>query len=232
MRAPLPVGGLALLFVCIFASTASAQSLAGRFQLQTQASIFDFESVNYQYKDENSFLEPFNDTSRTVGLTPRLGMGLGYMVHDHISLNLSATLGVRTDEDERNGLGVELTSNRFELLPTFRVLTTGERARMFVAAGAGYLRRATKVSGGGEDSAHLGLFGGVLGIHGFVHDRVSIDAMLETMGEFGPFKTVVSSVDHYDDDEDRGTVRGYRIVFSVGLTGWLGGQASKAAPRR
>ncbi|HEY3668393.1 MAG TPA: hypothetical protein VGL19_20465 [Polyangiaceae bacterium] len=150
----------------------------------------------------------------------------------------AVTVGYGASPNILLGLRTQLTKNEVSFLPRLEILFEGDRARPFLAGMVGIASHSSTVNGdmGAKDevSSTNYLAGGSLGVHAFVSDTLSIDPMLTFEGFSGSgtskHTASMSSLSNDIDTSADISTSGVNVMFTVGLSAWIGGRPSAFTP--
>jgi len=205
------------------APTAHAAPIKKRLELQLQAALFDYVGTNTKVDGVDRSISA---DSSTFGLGSRLGVGVGYAFSEHAEFHVLNGFSIQTNsvdagEDQPSS---ELKRKRFEFLPTLRYVAgqPESSARFFIGGGGGYIRESTD-DGMIETSSSVVSITSILGLHAFLSEGVSLDPAVEV--SFLQASTTTEQ-DGVSDVDTSGA--GARVLFTLGLSGWLGGQRKPA----
>ncbi len=211
---------------------AHARDFEGVVHLSLDGSIVDYQSTSLSAKGQDAGLALTAKTHLTnyglLGSGTGIGLGVGITDSAFLGAQLSITgttlSGINSiDQDLLNVL----------LLPRFEYLFGDDAVRPFVAVMAGVEHSSSKVDT--QISGTSFIAGGALGLHAFLTRSFSIDPQFAVFGASGSETlSIDGNIEEPGFSEDFST-SGYRVLLSVGISGWVGGRkpapaASEAAP--
>lgn len=205
-----------LLSFCLYASTASAVSIANRSELQLRVALLDSLGTKYdETGDTNSWFRG--------GLAPHFGLGFGHALNENTLLDVTVGLS-RTSSKyiPAEGSGEQTISlSEFELGPSLRYVADGEVVRFFFGGGFTYARARSENASDvvTQNSIRVGPF---IGVHAFLNDYVSIDPAIGVSWVKGS-----SQLDGFDETA---SWHGYRVHLTIALSAWLGSPATSNEP--
>ena len=223
-------------------------------QLTLQGSLIDYRktTVTLDKPASSSEQPPDQDTSSTgYGiLGSGLGLGIGYAWGQTL-------LGVRADltSISTSAPGSDSSATQLSLLPRLEYMFSLDRTRPFIAGIVGIQHSAgstsltsSSISPNGstvtdltsmvDDSSTSAAIGGAFGVHAFVSRSVSLDpelTVLYTSGSgtlTGSSQTQSNSASNTSSSSQDYSVSSLRILFSLGLSGWIdtGGEPTRPPP--
>lgn len=213
----------------VYASRTAAQpgpgrSIDGKVQLQLQTSVVEYSRQTNE-SDADSGAPKTETRGVQLGVASRLGLALGYGVSNRLQLHRLTGFVVQHLEAEVDGSDMPSTRRQsgFEIMPSLRYVATENSAtRLLLGFGIGATGVRSNDDGSGLDIASKALqVGGMIGAYRFVTPHFSVDPGFELY-----YTKTSTSV---DDGLDERTVSGsgVRVLLTVGLSGWFGGQAQE-----
>lgn len=238
---------LSIGFACALAARpAQAEpKLDGAVQLSLSGSVLGYSSLKWTF-DQPGTSAPgagplVAESSQTVTSTlyglpgAGLGLGLGVGLSDNVLLGAQVILSGSKASVE----GASSDGSTLQFLPRLEYVFDDSENRPFFAAVAGVGHTSSTSSPSGSSSQGQALstsvdsstttyyFGGSLGVHAFLSDTFSIDPALTVLGLSGTGTSNSSSMtgtgNSYGETQ---SLSGYQVLFSIGLSGWLGGSSS------
>jgi hypothetical protein len=213
--------------------------------LSLNGSLVDYQKQTLKEdKSPTSSADPPEVKTSQTGYGPLgagLGFGIGY-AWDQVLLGARAEL-THVDLSPPNGNDGSLT--QVSLLPRIEYMFNRDTARPFIAGILGIQYTGTSQtlstvdlrgnpsSTKLEDSSTRLAVGAAFGLHGFLKRSVSLDPELTVLYSTGS-GTVKDASDNASDAQSQGySINIVRVLFSVGLSGWLdtGGPLPPPPPR-
>src|SRR6478736_136188 len=226
-------------------------------QLTLQGSLVDYHTAKMSL--DKSAIDPVQTTDQSTSSTGYGVLGSGLRVGVGFLWG-SVLFGVRADltTTSSSGAGVDSSATQVSVLPRFEYSFGRDRSRPFIAVMAGvlYSYGSSSLTVPGlsidghppisptlktGDSSTRGALGGAFGVHAFVSEAVSLDPELTVLYSSGSGTLTSSGQDlSYSDSTSPGyqssrsqdySVSGWRVLLSLGLSGWLdtGGQPTRPA---
>ncbi|HTA91200.1 MAG TPA: outer membrane beta-barrel protein [Polyangiaceae bacterium] len=234
--------GVGLACVVAARGAAAEHSIADAAHLSLDGSLLGYQKLTFTPNPVTA-TDPLSDTddqvapaaqtasSTTFGLLGTgFGVGLGYGLTNDVLLGVQLEL---TSTQASSAAGSS-TNTTLQFLPRLEYVFEGADARPYVAAilGIGHSSVALP-AGAGSESGTQYLFGGSFGVHAFLSDTLSIDPALTFLGQSGSETDTTTAVSLVDGSQastsQQGSTSGYSVVFSIGLSAWLGGPGPRAA---
>ncbi len=235
--------GVGLACVAAARGAAAEHSIADAAHLSLDGSLLGYQKLTFT-PDPATDSNPLSGTdgqvapaaqtasSTTFGLLGTgFGVGLGYGLTNDVLLGVQLEL---TSTQASSAAGSS-TNTTLQFLPRLEYVFEGADARPYLAAIIGVGHSSVALPGGaGSASGTQYLFGGSFGVHAFLSDTLSIDPALTFLGESGSETDTATALSLVDGSvastSQQGSTSGYAIVFSIGLSAWLGGAGPQAAP--
>jgi len=233
---------------CAFAArpAAAERSLNDTVQLSLSGSLLGYSSLTSTPDPSTNTSSPPGAGSLS-GLPPEqkvsttsyglpgsgLGFGLGVGLSDNVVLGAQLFFsGSKTTIGDSNSDG-----STVQFLPRLEYVVDDTGIRPFFAAVAGVGHSSATSSSltvldsesstvSTDSSSTTFLFGGSVGVHGFLSDTLSIDPAFTVLGVSGSQTSTLSlpsSSSAMGSAEQKASVSGYQVLLSIGLSGWLGG---------
>jgi hypothetical protein len=221
---------------------AAEPKVGGAVQLSLSGSVLGYSSLKATLGDPTpeptgldviqAGREPSLTTTQTSYGFPGAGsgFGVGFGLSDHWVLGAQLLFsGSKTSV-----AGSSADASTIEFLPRLEYAFGNSKVRPFFAAVAGIghtSEKSSRTEGLGaanyviltESSSTTYLLGGSVGAHAFLSDSFSIDPAFTLLGVFGS-QTSNSSSGSADSVRETDSLSGYQVMFSIGLSGWLGGR--------
>lgn len=200
-------------------------SVEGRSQLQLQLALLDYGKISGTIR--SGFSGEGADTTTkgaTYGLASRVGFGLGYGLSEHALLFVFGGFAIQKSSYEAalaDG-SLEESGTRtavVQFIPSLRYEGGDDDSRFYVGGAVGFERSKLHTEGSAVDiSSRAMLMGTQIGIHCFLHERLSLEPGLEI------YFTKRSSdlEDAESQDEVHETGRGVRVLITLGISAWFG----------
>ena len=222
--------GLALAWG-LAARPAAAAPNSGAVQLSLDGALVSYTLTNVKPDaDGINARTPFTQSSMSYGpFGSGFGLGAGYVL-DRFVLGARAQLTSTTFKNDDSGDSSALPpgeskQTEISFFPRAEVLFNGGDVRAFAAAVVGVSRSSAEPQTGDGVWSTSYLAGASLGVHAFLSDRLSIDPALTALGFAGSqtLAAVNVSSNEFAPADRHASTNGYRLLFSVGLSAWLGG---------
>ena len=213
------------------ARPARAADLTGAVQLSLDGSLIGYNTL--KTTTTVTVPAPLSGISNPAVTTDSSNTTIGVL-----DSGAAVTVGYGASHNVLLGLRTQLASNEVSFLPRLEILFEGDRARPFLAGMVGIASHSSTVNGDmgakNEVSSTNYLAGGSLGVHAFVSDTLSIDPMLTFEGFSGSGTSKhTASTSSLSNDMDTSadiSTSGINVLFTIGLSAWLGGRPSASAP--
>ena len=212
-------------FVLSFASAkdATARDFDGVVHLSLDGSILDYRSVSLAANEIGSSDSATSSTASYGIVGSGLGFGVGIGITSRCLLGAKLVVAGTT----LGGAYGDQQATSVQLTPRIEYVFGRGTARPFIAGLIGIDHEYESVP---EASATSFAAGGGAGVHLFLTPSFSLDPSFTVLGYAGSERVTGASTAFGADSLDY-SLTGYRILLSIGMSGWLGrSEPDKAEP--